>query len=70
MGASFMKKNCGDVHPCQRHRVTSFVLFLFQEDELFYQWYKSQVGKADNEIQTKGKGGLPNCNDCEMVSKM
>ena len=31
--------------------------------------FGSQVEKADNEIQTKGKGSLPNCNDCEMVSK-
>ena len=28
-----------------------------------------QVLNLDNEIQTKGKGSLPNCNDCEMVSK-
>ena len=25
--------------------------------------------KVDNEIQTKEKGSLPNCNVCEMVSK-
>ena len=25
--------------------------------------------KVGNEIQTKEKGSLPNCNDCEMVSK-
>ena len=31
--------------------------------------FGSQVGKADNKLQTKGKEGLPNCNDCEMVSK-
>ena len=31
--------------------------------------FGSQVEKAVNEIQTKGMGSLPNCNDCEMVSK-
>ena len=31
--------------------------------------FGSQVEKADNEMQTKGKGSLPNYNDCEMISK-